>query len=121
MWSKLVFLAPVALVTTAYGKTIGEIRKDPALWKRVEQAVLESCAAARAEGAVVDPGPVLSFITALPGATRSSMQKDVERGKPPELDAIGGAVVRAAERHRLDVPVIRDLMSIIRQKVPRAG
>jgi 2-dehydropantoate 2-reductase len=36
---------------------------------------------------------------------QSSMQRDAEAGRPLELDAIGGAVVRAAARHGLPAPV----------------
>jgi len=35
------------------------------------------------------------------------MQKDVERGNVPELDAIAGPILRAAPRHNLDVAVTR--------------
>ncbi|MGW1747998.1 ketopantoate reductase family protein [Streptomyces sp. NPDC002092] len=37
--------------------------------------------------------------------TKSSMQRDAEAGRPLELDAIGGALLRAAERHGVSVPV----------------
>jgi 2-dehydropantoate 2-reductase len=38
-------------------------------------------------------------------ANASSMLQDVLRGAPTEIDAICGAVVRAAERHRIGAPV----------------
>ncbi|MBD4208095.1 ketopantoate reductase family protein, partial [Xanthomonas citri pv. citri] len=36
---------------------------------------------------------------------------DAEAGRPMEIDAIGGALLRAGERHGIDTPVIRDLMT----------
>lgn len=33
------------------------------------------------------------------------MQRDAEAGRPLELDAIGGALLRAADRHGVKVPV----------------
>ena len=35
------------------------------------------------------------------------MQRDAEAGRPIEIDAIGGAVVRAAGRHGIPVPTAR--------------
>jgi 2-dehydropantoate 2-reductase len=43
---------------------------------------------ARAEGATVDPEATLAIARSLPPGMRSSMQKDVAQGKPPELDAV---------------------------------
>jgi 2-dehydropantoate 2-reductase len=47
---------------------------------------------------------------------RSSMQKDVEHGRAPEVDAIGGAIVRAAHRHGLPAPTIEELMTMVKQR-----
>jgi 2-dehydropantoate 2-reductase len=44
------------------------------------------------------------------------MQKDVEQGKQPELDAIGGAIVRAAARHGISTPVLIDLIDAVENK-----
>jgi 2-dehydropantoate 2-reductase len=41
---------------------------------------------------------------------KSSMQRDVEAGRPTELDAIGGAVLRAAEAQGVDTPTIARLV-----------
>ena len=39
----------------------------------------------------------------------SSMQRDLAAGREPELDAIPGAVLRAAARHGLSCPTIASL------------
>jgi 2-dehydropantoate 2-reductase len=41
------------------------------------------------------------------------MQRDIEAGREPELDAIPGAVLRAAARHGLACPTIEELMGTI--------
>jgi len=79
-------------------------------------SVREVCAVANAEGARADHDSVISTIKSLPGNTRSSMQKDVERGNLPELDAITGPILRAAPRHKLDVPVTRRLVAEVERK-----
>jgi 2-dehydropantoate 2-reductase len=116
LWSKLVFLGPLALVTTAANKTIGEIAADSFWEPQVENCVREACAVAGAEGATVNADAVLSSIASLPPGTRSSMQKDVERGNLPELDAIAGAILRGAARHGLKVPVTEKLAADVKQK-----
>jgi len=47
---------------------------------------------------------------------RSSMQKDVEQGNPPELDAIGGPILRAAQRHGIAVPFTQSLVEAVTEK-----
>lgn len=113
LWTKLVFLGPFALATSAFGKAIGEVTTNPDRWSRLEACVRETCAAAAAEGAKVDAEAVLQIIRRAPPAMRSSMQKDVENGRAPELDAIGGAIVRAATRHGIKTPVTEELMAQI--------
>jgi 2-dehydropantoate 2-reductase len=54
MWSKLVFLAPLALTTSAAGATTGEVVADPHWRAELESCLREACAVATAEGAKVD-------------------------------------------------------------------
>jgi 2-dehydropantoate 2-reductase len=116
LWSKLCFLGPFALVTSASGKNKAEVFADVAWKENALRAVEEACAAARASGADVDAAKIQSFMENAPPAMRSSMQKDVEAGRPLELDAIGGSIVRAAERHGIEVPVTKSLMAAIAAK-----
>ena len=116
MWTKLAFLGPFALATSAFGKPIGEVVANPSTWQQLEGCVRETCMAGQAEGAKLDAETVLPMIKAAPPAMRSSMQKDVEHGRAPELDAIGGAIVRAASRHGLQVPVTQKLMAEIERR-----
>jgi ketopantoate reductase len=56
----------------------------------LEGCVNEACAVGVAEGAKVAPEPILKALEGVPNGFRSSMQKDVAAGRPPELDAIAG-------------------------------
>lgn len=113
LWGKLVFLAPIALSTTAAGAPIGEVLSDAERRKQFEACVHEVCAVAFAEGATVDADKTIAGILKLPGSTRSSMQKDVARGNPPELDAIAGPVLRGASRHHIPVPTTQALAAMV--------
>uniref|UniRef100_UPI002FCD7BCE ketopantoate reductase family protein n=1 Tax=Blastococcus atacamensis TaxID=2070508 RepID=UPI002FCD7BCE len=57
------------------------------------------------------------FTWSLPAEMRSSMERDADEGNPTELEAIGGAVVRAAERHEIDIPVTRGIVEELRARL----
>lgn len=116
MWSKLVFLAAFALSTTASGLGTADILADPK-WRDTGLAVIrEATAVATAEGAKIDAAALIAGVMKMPGNMRSSMQKDVEAGKPPELDAIAGPILRGAQKHGIDVPATRELVSVVEKK-----
>ncbi|NNH70518.1 2-dehydropantoate 2-reductase [Nocardia uniformis] len=108
LWAKMSFLAPLALLTTRHGLPVGDIRTR----HRGELATLveEVAAVSHACGGPADPAEVLARYDAFPPQAKSSMQRDAEAGRPLELDAIGGALLRAAERHGLAVPVTERLV-----------
>jgi len=116
MWGKLVFLAPFALTTTAADKTTGEILADPN-WRQLGLACLrEACAVAVAEGAKIDAEAVIAGVMKMPGNMRSSMQKDVEQHKTPELEAIAGPILRGAQRHGIEVPATKRLVTEVERR-----
>ncbi|MFD7999124.1 ketopantoate reductase family protein [Streptomyces mirabilis] len=108
LWAKMSFLAPFALLTTRYGVPLGEVRTCHR--EELTALVAETAAVSRACGAPADPAVALARYDAFPPDTKSSMQRDAEAGRPLELDAIGGALLRAADRHGVAVPVARGLV-----------
>ncbi len=120
MWRKLVFLAPLALNNSASGKDKGGLVSDPVWHERLRATVREAGAVAKAEGANVDVEGTLSTIEALPAHMKSSMQVDVESGRAPELDAIGGPIVRGGKAHGIQTPVASELIEMIRQRTARS-
>ncbi|MBL1077046.1 2-dehydropantoate 2-reductase [Nocardia sp. 2] len=112
LWAKLSFLAPFALLTTRYTLPLGEVRirhRD-----ELTALVAEVSAVSHASGGPNDPAQVLArYDTFLPEA-RSSMLRDAEAGRPLELDAIGGAVLRAGARHGVPTPVTARLVGALR-------
>ena len=113
LWSKLCFLAPFALATTASGGPLGVVRSD-ARWRALmEGCVNEACAVALAAGADVAPEPILAALESLPDGFRSSMQKDVAAGRPPEVDAIAGPILRGGRHYGIDVSATRTLVDRI--------
>ncbi|HVS49008.1 MAG TPA: 2-dehydropantoate 2-reductase [Candidatus Dormibacteraeota bacterium] len=114
LWDKLVLLAPIALLTTHERANVGVVRTrrhDDAV-----AAISEVAATARAEGAAIDTEAVLQIFDSIPDSMESSMQRDQAAGRPLELDAIGGTVVRRAARAGVPVPVTARLVEELRQR-----
>jgi len=65
----------------------------------------------------VDRQKILATLESLPATMRSSMQKDVSAGRIPELDAIGGPIIRVGRRQGLDVPTTRELVARIEDRL----
>jgi 2-dehydropantoate 2-reductase len=116
LWSKLSILAPIALVTTWVGAPLGEARarhRDEAV-----AVIGEIVQAARADGVELDEALAVRVLDGAPAGMRSSMQKDAEAGRPIELDAIGGAVLRAAARAGVEATVTAKLVAELRARRP---
>jgi 2-dehydropantoate 2-reductase len=116
MWSKIVFLAPFALTTSASDLPTGGVVADANWRPRLESCVREACAVATAERATVDAASVISAMTKVPATMRSSMQKDVEQGNAPELDAIAGPILRGAQKHGIEVPATKKLVIAVERR-----
>jgi 2-dehydropantoate 2-reductase len=115
LWDKLCFLGPMALLTTSATAPLGVVRDERG--DDLRAVMGEVAAVARAEGARADAEVVWRFTRELPGGMTSSMQRDAEAGQPTELDAIGGAVLRAAERHGVDAPVTQRIVEELRARL----
>jgi 2-dehydropantoate 2-reductase len=114
LWDKLAFLAPLALLTTHAGAPAGVVRDERRA--DLETVIGEVAAVAEAAGAQVDPTTILGMFDRVPAGMKSSMQRDAEANRPTELDAIGGAVLRAARRHGIDTPVTGRLVDELRAR-----
>ena len=118
LWGKLGFLAPLALLTTHEKTTAGEVRtKNRSSLLSVVHEVAE---VARKAGAPIDEQATLKLFDSVPAGMQSSMQKDAAAGRTTEIEAIGGAILRAAERLGVEVPVTAKLVADIRSREPKA-
>ncbi|GAC1305894.1 MAG: ketopantoate reductase family protein [Acidimicrobiales bacterium] len=117
LWGKLIFLCPLALLTTRYGVSAGEIRTT----HRGEMlaVITEIARIGGAVGADLSAEATVRFFDSVPEEMQSSMQHDAAAGRPIELDAIGGAVLRAATRTGQDAPVTARLVDQLRRLAPR--
>ncbi len=102
LWRKAARLAVLAAATAASGRSVGELRDDPAWRERLLAALDESVAVALADGVALSAPAQWGMIAAMPPDLTTSTARDAAAGRRTELDAITGSVVRAGAR--LDVP-----------------
>jgi len=110
LWEKVARLAPLAAATALTQRTVGDLRIDPDWRVRLEAGVIEACAIAAADGVALDPAAQWAIIDAMPPDLTTSTARDVAAGRPSELDAITGAVVRAGRRLGVAAPTLERLL-----------
>lgn len=122
VWRKLLVNAAINPVTADHGVPNGQLRQDP--WRGQALALLaEARAVAQAEGHPVDAATAEADLWRVVGATasnRSSMLQDLDHGRPTEIDAISGALLRAGARHGLSLPATQRAWDRIVAQAARA-
>jgi 2-dehydropantoate 2-reductase len=116
MWDKLAWNAAFNAVTAITRRTVGALLDDPDGRALVRAAMREVVATAIANGVALDPARVGTEIERSAVELRSlrtSMLQDRERGRRLEHEALNGAVIRAADRTRVAVPVNRVVHAVL--------
>src|SRR5262249_30731871 len=110
LWEKLAFIAPLALTTTARGDSVGAVRESPEWNARLMRCHAEVVAVGAAEGATLDRSALRRVFELIGADMRTSMQKDFDAGRPLELDAIAGPILRGGRQHRIETPATEELV-----------
>jgi len=110
LWTKFVFIAPVMAMGSLTRVTFGEYRNVPESRTVLTKAISEVAVVAKAKGVMLDEDVVdttLAFIDSSAPGIKPSMQRDVESGKPSELESMIGVVVRFGAEHNVPTPVMQ--------------
>jgi 2-dehydropantoate 2-reductase len=108
MWRKFLFISSVSGLGAVTRAPIGVLRSRPETRELLERAMHEVLAVARAHGVALPDDTVaetLAFTDALPAEGTASMQRDIVAGRPSELEAQSGAVVRLGREKGVATPV----------------
>ena len=114
LWEKLLFQRAVSGVGAVSRSTIGAMRACPETRALIAQLMEEVHAVGRASGVPLGDDCVaraLAFVDALAPQSTASMQRDIIDGKPSELDAIIGVLVRRGEELGVATPGARFVYS----------
>ena len=108
LWSKFLFIATMAGVTSMARATLAELMPRPE-WRDVVVGCLREIeAAGRANGVNFPPyvhQTTLAYIENNLADLQASMHTDVTAGRPLELEALNGAVVRAGRAVGVPTPI----------------
>ncbi|MCH7478302.1 MAG: 2-dehydropantoate 2-reductase [SAR324 cluster bacterium] len=118
LWSKFVFYAAIAGSACVARGSSDTLSGDPDQRWMFLEAMREIERVARARGVglgttVVDDW--MKQLSNMPPGTKPSMLVDLEQGRPLELDATTGALVRMAAEAGLEVPVNRTMYTALKR------
>jgi 2-dehydropantoate 2-reductase len=116
LWFKLLGICGVGGITAYCRCPIGEARDDPDLRALMVGAFEEVEAVARSLGIALPPNAAALLsagVDALDPSLKSSMCRDVERGRPLEVEDLNGAVVRAGARTGVPTPANRRIVDTL--------
>jgi 2-dehydropantoate 2-reductase len=114
-WRKLLMNIAANPVTALTGRPM-EVFGEPGVLELVEGLLAEALTVANAEGAAVTPDDVRSIqrtYAELAPDVGTSMLWDRLAGRRTEIDLLNGAVVRAAERHSISVPLNGAMVTLL--------
>ncbi len=114
-WSKLALNAALNSITTITDRS-AEVVTQPAMRPLVRALVEEAVAVGTAAGAFAngfEMAGALARLDALPRHSATSMQLDRRNLRPLEHEYLTGAIIRAADRHGVEVPNIRAIHALI--------
>lgn len=116
IWSKVIVNAGINPLAALTGLRNGELVTVMPLRRALTDLCSEAAAVARAEGYEITDEEATRLAIRIARRTRdnkASMLQDVERRRRTEIDAITGAILRAADRHGLPVPVNRTAHALV--------
>jgi len=108
MWQKFLFISTVSGIGAITRVPIGAFRSHTGTRQMLETALQDCWTVARLQGILLPEESVaktLAYIDALPYDTIPSMQRDIMEGRPSELEAQVGTIVRMGQKYNIPTPV----------------
>jgi 2-dehydropantoate 2-reductase len=123
LWEKFLFISAFSSVAAACRLPVGGFREVPETRSLLVAAMGEVAALARQRGVALDAACVaknLRFIDGLAPESTASMQRDIQEGRPSELENQAGAVVRLSREAGLECPAFEFLHAVLAPQERRA-
>lgn len=108
LWEKFAFVVSVGGVGAVTRAPIGQERSHPDTRDLIESAIREIVSVGQAAGVAIQDEVIpksMSFVDSLPAGGSASLQRDLAAGRPSELDAWNGAVVRIGRQVGVETPI----------------
>jgi 2-dehydropantoate 2-reductase len=117
IWEKFIFLAPLAGFSAAARLPLGPLWAQPSFRGAFDRGMAEVEAIARAEQVPVAPDvreQKMAYLEKTPATSRSSMMMDLVAGRPIEIEALLGSVVRRGRAAGTATPVFEALYAVLK-------
>ena len=117
LWEKLIFLAPFAGLSAAARLQLGPLWAQPSFQRAFDLAMAEVEAVAHAEGIPVAADvreQKLAYLGKAPASSRASMMMDLVAGRPIEIEALLGAVIRRGKAAGIPTPIFEALYAVLK-------
>lgn len=117
VWTKYIMICSMAAATSYFRETVGSIMADPGKRAFLQGLVAEVEGVARQKGIGYPPDIIektMDLMNTFPYDTKTSMQRDFEKGKPTELEIFSGAVVRMGAGLGVDTPLHRKVYEALK-------
>ncbi|NJN65942.1 MAG: 2-dehydropantoate 2-reductase [Chloroflexaceae bacterium] len=108
MWEKFIFIATISGICAVTRMPVGVVRSLPQTRQMIEQAIQEMIAVAWMHDIKVSDSVfdwTMAFIDRMEPHSTFSMQRDLMAGRPSELEAQNGAVVRLGKAVNVVTPL----------------
>ncbi|MFQ5860759.1 MAG: 2-dehydropantoate 2-reductase [Dehalococcoidia bacterium] len=116
LWTKFIFIATLAGVTTACRTRLEVLLEHPETQRMLLDCAEEIAAVGRAKQVALDEDVVAKTVQRCESAARhlkASMHTDLEQGRPLELEALNGAVARMGSELGIPTPVNRLIYAML--------
>jgi len=108
IWTKFLYISTVSAIGALTRATIGEMIASPQIKKMMYQTAEEIIAIAKKQGIDLPENSIekqFQIIDTQPYNTTSSLQRDMMSGKPSELEAQNGTIVKMGKEMGIPTPV----------------
>lgn len=124
LWEKFMLAASLGGTATALAVNAGQVLATTAGERILSGAMTEIARIGSAYGVALGATEVeqaIAFVRSFPADATTSLQRDLEAGRPSEYDALTGAALRLARHKGIAIPTLTDIDARIRARLGRAS
>ncbi|CAA6691389.1 MULTISPECIES: ketopantoate reductase family protein [unclassified Lentimonas] len=124
LWMKFILTIGTMGVQSVAGQGFGETREDPDTRALYFDCMGEVAVLAKASGITLPAdtqAQLMAKIDSYPAVAKASMLQDLERGRPLELDAMHGTVVRLGKTLGVPTPANQFIYSTLKSRAVGGG
>jgi len=121
IWKKYVLNCAFNVITAYYSANTGELRSDPRKVEEYRALLSEACLVARTKGVYVpetlEGEQVKHFMYVQSDEATSSLRRDVDAGRPNELETFSGYLLELANQYGISIPVTERFYKGLKKRI----